>query len=30
MAEINVDLNLNITLSSIIEQGKHLDPVFGP
>lgn len=30
MAEINVDLNLNVTLSSIIEEGKHIDPIFGP
>jgi len=29
MAEINLALNLTITLSSIVEEGKQLFPIFG-
>jgi ubiquitin carboxyl-terminal hydrolase 5/13 len=29
MTELNLSANLNLTLSSIIEEGKALKPVFG-
>ena len=28
--ELNLDANLNLTLSKVIEEGKQLIPVFGP
>ena len=30
MAELNLDANLNLTLSKVLEEGKQLIPVFGP
>lgn len=30
MAELNLDANLNLTLSKVLEEGKTLTPVFGP
>ena len=30
MQEMNLDLNLNLTLSSVAEEGKILIPKFGP
>jgi len=30
MAELNLQYNLNLTLSSVIEAGRKITPVFGP
>lgn len=30
IAEMNLEANLNLTLSKTIEEGKQLTPVFGP
>lgn len=30
MQELDLELNLNFTLSKIIEEGKQLVPLFGP
>ena len=30
MAELNLQANLNLTLSKVLEEGKKLNPVFGP
>ena len=30
IAEINLEANLNLTLSKVLEEGKTLVPVFGP
>lgn len=30
MAELNLQINLNLTLSSVIEAGRKISPVFGP
>ena len=30
MTELNLQANLNLTLSKVLEEGKKLTPVFGP
>lgn len=30
MTELNLEMNLNFTLSKIVEDGKLLEPRFGP
>jgi len=30
MTEMNLEANLNLTLSKVLEEGKQLIPVFGP
>lgn len=30
MGELNLEANLNLTLSKVLEEGKQLIPVFGP
>ena len=30
MGELNLEANLNLTLSKVLEEGKQLTPVFGP
>jgi hypothetical protein len=30
MQEIDLEFNLNLSLSKLIEDGKHLTPLFGP
>lgn len=30
MQELDLELNLNFTLSKILEEGKELTPLFGP